>query len=245
MTGHQGQGGDDMDRRHIRVAIVHNNRLLRECLVFILAQQRDIAVVGSAERLVEANGNLTSLEPTLFVLDFGLPGRTGLEDARRVRALSPEFRILMIGVPDNESDVLACIEGGGASGYLLQDASLETLINNVRAIAAGETLCSPRIANLAFSRMSALARRNSEPRLGNMGSLTRRESEIVALIEAGLSNKEIAVRLSIEVQTVKNHVHNILDKLQLEGRREAARYVKEQGLSLIRADLPQVASRLP
>jgi len=220
-----------MDHQQIRVIILHSNRLFRESLALILAQQKAISVVRAAAGFDQTEGELTSLQPNLFLLDFGEPDRGGLEDARRIRAISSEFKILMIGVPDTEVDVLACIEVGGASGYLLQNASVENLVNNVRAVVAGEALCSPRIASLAFSRVSALARQTVEPRPSNLAHLTRRELEIIALIEGGLSNKEIAMRLHIEVQTVKNHVHNILEKLQLDGRREAARYAKERGLA--------------
>jgi DNA-binding NarL/FixJ family response regulator len=145
-------------------------------------------------------------------------------------------------VPDKEADVLACIELGGASGYLLQGASVEQLISNVRAVVGGETLCSPRIASLAFSRISALARRNAEVCAGNLAHLSLRELEVIVLIEGSLSNKEIATRLHIEVQTVKNHVHNILEKLQVDSRREAARYAKERGLAASRQHISPVSS---
>lgn len=220
-----------MDHQEIRVIILHRNRLFRESLALILDQQKAISVVRAAAGFEWTDEEPTSLQPDLFLLDFGVPGRGGLEDGRRIRAISSEFKILMIGVPDSEVDVLACIEVGGASGYLHQNASVEDLVSNVRAVAAGEALCSPRIASLAFSRVSALARQTLEPRDDKLAHLTRRELEIIALIEGGLSNKEIATRLHIEVQTVKNHVHNILDKLQLNGRREAARYAKEKGLA--------------
>lgn len=220
-----------MDHREIRVIILHSNRLFRESLALILDQQKAISVVRAAAGFDQTDGELTSLRPDLFLLDFGTPGRGGLEDARRVRTISSEFKTLMIGVPDTEADVLACIEVGGASGYLLQNASVDDLVSGVMAVAAGEALCSPRIASLAFSRISALARQAVEPGPPGLAHLTRRELEIIALIEGGLSNKEIATRLHIEVQTVKNHVHNILDKLQLNGRREAARYAKEKGLA--------------
>jgi len=220
-----------MDHGEIRVVVLHGNRLFRESLAFVLGQQKAISVVSVAPGYNQADGELTSLQPDLFVLDFGGPGREGLEDARRIRAISSKSKILMIGVPDTEADVLGCIEVGGASGYLLQDASVENLLCNVRAIAAGEALCSPRIASLAFSRISALACQDRAPHPGNMAHLTRREVEIVGLIEDGLSNKEIAARLNIEVQTVKNHVHNILDKLQVDGRREAAKWAKGRGLA--------------
>lgn len=220
-----------MDQKEIRIVILHRNRLFRESLALNLAQQEAISVVYTAPGIDQTDGELTSFRPDLFLLDFGVPGRDGLDDARQIQAISSECKILMIDVPDIEADVLACIEVGGAAGYLLQDASVENLVSNIRAVAAGKALCTPRIASLAFSRISALARQSEELSLSDLTHLTRRELEIIVLIEDGMSNKEIATRLHIEVPTVKNHVHNILEKLQLDGRREAARYAKEHRLA--------------
>lgn len=138
----------------------------------------------------------------------------------------------MIGVPDREEDILACIEGVGAAGYLLMDARLDDLLNNIHAVMRGETLCSSPGANLACNCVTRPARRidAGQSGTGNGICLTRRETEIVSLIEAGLSNKEIAVRLDIEVSTVKNHVHNILDKLQLHNRYSAVKHLRDQAI---------------
>ncbi len=116
------------------------------------------------------------------------------------------------------------------NAYSSVDASLDDLLNNIHAVMRGETVCSPRIASLAFDRMAALSRRVSAVKVSanNEACLTRREAEIAQLIDEGLSNKEIAVRLHIEVSTVKNHVHNILDKLHLHNRYSAVKYLKEQ-----------------
>lgn len=142
------------------------------------------------------------------------------------------IRTIVIGVPDREEDILACIEGVGAAGYLLMDARLDDLLNNIHAVMRGETLCSSPGANLAFNCVTRPARRidAGQSGTGNGICLTRRETEIVSLIEAGLSNKEIAVRLDIEVSTVKNHVHNILDKLQLHDRYSAVKHIREQAI---------------
>ena len=234
-----------MDHQEIRIVILHRNRLFRESLALILGQQRSISVVRTSTALDQISEEPASLRPDLFILGFEVSDRGGMEGVRRIRAISPEFKILIIDVPDNEADVLACIELGGASGYLLQDSSVEQLISNVRAVAGGETLCSPRIASLAFSRISALARHTAEACTGNPAHLTQRELEVIALIEGGLSNKEIATNLHIEVQTVKNHVHSILDKLHVDSRREAARYAKERGLAASRQPSPPVSSSIP
>ena len=213
----------------IRVLIIHWNRLLREGLAFVLSQQQPINVVGAVAQANAALEDLEKLRPDVIVLDLCLPGREGLGEARRVRGVFPEAKVLMIGLSELESDVLACIEAG-AAGCLPQEASLEDLLNNIQAVSAGEALCHPKVAGALFSRLAETGRERELRQIVGLPNLTRRELEIIALIEKGFSNKEIAVHLKIEVQTVKNHVHNVLDKLQLDGRREAARYAREQGL---------------
>lgn len=219
-----------MESQIIRIAILHSNRLFLESLGCCLAQVESISVTHTASRL-EGTGEVLRLhKPDLLILEFGLFRREGAGNAASMCALSSDVKTLVIEVPDTESDILYCIETGGASGYLLRNASVEDLINNIKAIVRGETLCSPRIASLTFCRMSRLAHQRGNVRAANGTTLTRRESEIVALIENGLSNKDIAARLQIEVSTVKNHVHNILEKLHLPDRHSAVEYVKEQGL---------------
>lgn len=148
-----------MEQKDIRVVILHPNRLFRECLAVALAKQTGIAGVSTTAGYDQTDGELTSFQPDLVLLDFGWPTRTGLEAAQQIRAASSECKTLMLGVPDSEDNVLACIECG-ASGYVLQDASFEELITNVRAVVTGETLCPPRIASLAFGRLSQLARQS-------------------------------------------------------------------------------------
>ena len=220
-----------MERQIIRIAILHSNQLFRESLGCCLAQVESISVTHTASRLEETGEVLRSHKPDLLILEFGLFRREGVDHSARMCALSSDVKTLVIEVPDTESDILYCIETGGASGYLLHNASVGDLVNNIKAIVRGETLCSPRIASLTFCRMSRLAHQRGNARVANGIGLTRRESEIVALIENGLSNKDIAVRLHIEVSTVKNHVHSILDKLQLHDRHSAVEYVKEQGFT--------------
>ena len=212
----------------IRIALFHSNQLFRESLGCCLAQMESIFVSHAASSLEEAIDVLRLHRPDVFILEFGLFGRGGVDQSARVCALSSEVKTLVIDVPDTESDILYCIESGGASGYLLRNASVEDLVNNIKAIARGETLCSPRIASLTFCRMSRLAHQREDVRAASRLGLTRREAEIVALIENGLSNKDIAVRLQIEVSTVKNHIHNILDKAHLHDRHSLVEYVKQQ-----------------
>lgn len=215
--------------RMIRVLVAHPSRLFREFLAFVLARQQAISVVATVARISEAVADLERLRPDVYIIDLGSPGRQGIEDTRKLRSRFPEAKILMTGLGGLESDVLACAEAG-AGGFLAEDASLGDLVENLRAVAAGETICSRKVAGLLFARLAQSAGEREQRRILDMPRITPREREIIALIDAGLSNKEIAVRLCIEVQTVKNHVHNVLEKLHVDGRRELRQYIKEQGL---------------
>lgn len=169
------------------------------------------------------------MSPDVIILDVRLPGREGLGDTRLIREILPDVKIIVMSVTESESDVIACFEAG-AAGFLPEEASLEDLLNNIQAVAKGEALCPPKVTGLLLSRVAEATRKRELREVLGLPNLTRRELEIISLIERGLSNKEIAVQLHIEIQTVKNHIHNILEKLHLDGRREAARYAREQGL---------------
>ena len=221
-----------MGSREISIAIVHSNRLLRESLLLALAQQEGIVVSPEVSRLDQIHVDGARFQSDIFLVEAsGVPLRVCLEQVRCLQTIVPGCKIIMLDVPNTDEAVLACIELGGASGYVLDKGSFDDVLSNIRAIVAGETVCSPRVANLAFSRISALARQANLSCTNHSNPLTRREREIIESIEEGLSNKEIATQLHIEVSTVKNHVHNILDKLKLQDRRSAVRYVKEHGLT--------------
>jgi two-component system, NarL family, nitrate/nitrite response regulator NarL len=213
----------------IRVVIIHQKRLVREGLTLALSQQQHIAVVGSVAKAREIVGEIEGLRPDVLLIDFALPDRDGLGEARLLHEACPGGKILMMGLSELEADVLACIEAG-AVGYLPQDASFAELLTHMQAVAVGETLCSPHVTRWLFAWIAEGARARERLQALGLVPLTRREREIVMLIEAGCSNKDIAVRLQIELQTVKNHVHNILEKLQCASRREVAQYARKQGL---------------
>jgi len=213
----------------IRILIIHRSRLIREGFAFVVDHQESMSVIGSVAGVGEVVGDLEQVRPAVILLDLCLPDRGGLRDAQWIREVLPGAKILMTGLSELESDVLACFEAG-AAGYLPQEASLEELLNSIQAVAAGEVLCSPKVTALLVSRIAEASRERELRRVQGLPNLTRRELEIITLVEEGLSNKEIAVRLEIEIPTVKTHIHNILEKLQLDGRREAAQYVRERGL---------------
>jgi two-component system NarL family response regulator len=215
-------------QKAIRVAIIHRNRLFREGLAYVLSQQHDITVITCIDGANNASVEIAELYPDVIILDFSQQGCNDLQEARRLLEASPGSKLLLMGLTDSEADVLACIEAG-ASGILQREASLEELLRNIRALMAGEAPCSPKIVALLFSQIAQSAKTRTGVQHPGLPHLTSRERQILALIEERYSNKEIAVHLHIEVQTVKNHVHNILEKLQLHSRREAAGYAKERG----------------
>ena len=210
----------------IRVYIVDDNRLLREGLAFMLAEKDGIVVVGAGENWNEALEEIDDLRPDIALIDIGIPGRDGIEITRSLRRDLPEVKVIILGMPDVTNEIMGCIEAG-AAGYVLKEVSFDYLVETIQSANRGESFCSPQVAASLFSRVAELA---GERIPKSSIKLTPREIEIVNTIAEGLSNKEIGQRLSIETQTVKNHIHNVLDKLQLHNRLEAVQYARERNL---------------
>jgi DNA-binding NarL/FixJ family response regulator len=213
----------------VRVFIVDDNRLLREGLVSMLAEQEDVVVIGAAASGRKALEKIKDLRPEVALIDIGMPAKDGLEVTQALRRDAPDIKVIVLGMSDLSAEIMASIEAG-AAGYVLKEASFNTLVDTIRAVHRGETFSSPRVTASLFSRIAELAGERVLKIPLSSVRLTPREVEIINHIADGLSNKEIAQRLSIEAQTVKNHVHNILDKLQLQNRLEAVEYAREKKL---------------
>ena len=218
----------------IRVLVLHRSSLIREALCIALEKFGPFRGTGatpstSTQIQQEITNVVRNASPDVIMLDLDFPFRTGLSDARCILDHCPSARIVLTGVPLDEAEIMACI-GTGVAGCELEDASLAELIEIIKAVNAGENRCSPQITRLLFLAVSGRAQPRQRGLMRGDVHLTCRELEVTELIERGLCNKEIAVYLGIEVQTVKNHVHNVLDKLQLRGRHDAARYARDRGL---------------
>jgi DNA-binding NarL/FixJ family response regulator len=214
--------GSSGDRRAIRILIVHENRFFREGLALALIKHGGFEVAGHTLDLPRGIELPKEAHPDVILLQA-----VGTKDSPRnfIKKLTgsfPQARVVVFGVPDSDRDIINCIEAG-AIGYVLRDASLSELVEVIRAAAGGEVIASPRITASLCRRLAKVMRFRGRPLIAGSQPLTPREQEIVSLIAAGLQNKEIAVRLGIEVQTVKNHVHNILEKLGMGSRYEVAR----------------------
>ena len=198
--------------------IVTEIRFYREGLAEVLSRRPELSVVGTAAERDEARRLAATLRPDVVLLDGALPGAREL--------VAGPARTVVMAVEDEEDEVMAWAEAG-AAGYVSRQASLDELAVSVQRAACGELHCSPRIAARMRQRLSELSLRVSERAApAPPVQLTVREREIVELIGAGLSNKGIARHLGIGMATAKNHVHNILAKLQVEHRGDAAAWLR-------------------
>jgi DNA-binding NarL/FixJ family response regulator len=196
--------------------VVSDIRLYRDGLAELLDRESALHVVGSAASVPAALILGAAHLPGVILVDMALSGP--LVAVAILAAAVPGARIIAVTVPEREADVLACIEAG-AFGYVSREASLQELVRVVISASSGETLCSPRMAAVLVRRVAVLAASRVPDQSAH---LTPREQQVVALIVDGLSNRQIARRLSIEIATVKNHVHNILGKLAARSRKEVA-----------------------
>jgi two-component system, NarL family, nitrate/nitrite response regulator NarL len=201
-----------------RVLIVVGIRLYREGLLQLLNAREGLTVVGAESDGQCAAQRLDQTSPDVALVEMGLPDLDALTQALTAR--SRAIPLVAIGIADPDTDVVACAERGFA-GFVTRDACVDELVATICGAAKGELTCSPRAAGTLMRRLSALAT-ELQP-TSSIARLTRREREIAALMRQDLSNKEIATQLRIEVATVKNHVHNVLDKLQVRRRSDAAR----------------------
>jgi two-component system, NarL family, nitrate/nitrite response regulator NarL len=200
--------------RSVCVYVVSDVRLYREGLTGSLAADGRLSIIGSGAA-AGALEQISTLRPDVMLLD--LAAQDSLCLPRSVMAVAPNLQVVAFAVADVAADVLACAEAG-ICGYVPKDASIDDVVDAVLRAVSGELVCSPRIAAKLFQRIAALATERSA--VPELLALTRRELEIAMLMTRGLPNKEIARELRRGPATIKNHVHNILQKLKLKRRGE-------------------------
>jgi len=218
-----------MSKKSIRIFIADDNCLLLEGLVSMLGEQEEFVVVGTAPGGSKALEQIKELQPEVALVDIGMPDKDGLEVTKILHQDLPKVKVIILGLVDLTDEIMACIEAG-ATGYVLKESSFNHLIETIRSVHRNEAFCSPQVAASLFSRIAELTIESGEPIPLDSVRLSARELEIINLVAEGLHNKDIASRLFIETQTVKNHIHNILDKLQLHNRFEAVQYARERKL---------------
>ncbi len=213
----------------IRVVIVDDHALFRRGLDRVLSDEPDIEVAGEAADGVEAVARVRELTPDVVIMDVRMPRATGIEAARTIRAMVPDTKVVMLTVSDLEEDLYEAVKAG-VNGYLLKEVAIGEVADAVRAVAAGHSLVSPSMASKLFTEFNALAERAEDRQRALSPRLTERELEVLKLVAKGLSNREIGGELFIAENTVKNHVRNILEKLQLHTRMEAVVFAMREKL---------------
>jgi DNA-binding NarL/FixJ family response regulator len=210
----------------LRVMLVDDHDLFRTGLRNLLEEQ-GLRIVGEASEGAEALSLVRELAPDVVVMDLNMPGMNGIEATQEIARFAPLTRVVVLTISDQDEDVMDAILAG-ACGYLLKDSSIQDLMQGIQAASVGEALISPHIASKVLQRIRAAGVQDDTAVA--RPELSERETEVLRLIANGKDNAEIAGDLHISPKTVKNHISNILMKLQIENRIQAAVYAVRRGL---------------
>ena len=213
--------------RKIRILIIEDNRLLRDginAMVNAEPDMRVVATIGSGNNILLKAGQA---KPHIILLDVGLTNLDELSVVQSVRKKMPNAKVIGMGFVPSQSDIVEFVEAG-ASGFILKNATMKEFIGTIRSVARGENILPPILTGSLFSYIADYALKRGKGKVPLAVRMTKREREIIALIADGLSNKEIAQRLTIATHTVKSHVHNVLEKLALHTRLQIAAYSRDR-----------------
>ena len=214
-------------KKSIRILVADDHNIVRKGIKVLLATEKDMQVVGEAENGLEAVEKAVSLEPDVVLMDIVMPGMDGIEATRKITAERPSTRILVLTSFAADDKVFPAVKAG-ALGYLLKDSTPQQLVEAIRQVARGEPSLEPSIARKVLQELSnpggGTGRQTSDP-------LTEREMDVLRLIAQGMSNREIAAKIFVAEWTVRSHVSNILGKLHLASRTQAALYALREGLA--------------
>ncbi len=209
----------------IRILLVDDHALVREGTRRLLETENDVQVVAEASSGEEAIEVARSLQPDIAVMDIAMPGIGGIEATRAIKKYCPETAVLILSAYDDEPYLLALLDAG-AAGFLLKNVHGQELIQAIRAVARGESLLQPSIAEKMMRRLSA----RPDTTLRSTNLLSEREFDVLRLAARGLPNKEIAARMSLSIRTVHSHLANIFMKMQVGSRTEAVLLALRQGM---------------
>src|SRR6187551_287837 len=220
------KGQTKEEKSDLRVLLVDDHDLFRTGLRNLLEEQ-GLLIVGEASNGKDAIRQVRELAPDIVVMDLNMPGITGVEATREITSFAPLTRVVVLTISDQDEDVMDAI-GAGACGYLVKDSSIQELIRGIKSAAVGESLISPPIAAKVLERVRAVTLDQGAQTI--RAELSERELEVLRLIANGKDNSQIAAALHISPKTVKNHISNILMKLQIENRIQAAVYAVRSGI---------------
>ncbi len=217
--------------RSLRVLLVDDHALFRAGIASLIALNEAIEVAGQAEDGTEALELARKLKPDLVLMDLHMPVMDGIEATRRIRTELPDVKVVMLTVSDQDKDLFEAIKSG-AHGYLLKNLEPEELFDYLTGIVRGEAPISRTMAAKLLNEFAAQASRGKNPSPPETNNeLTPREREVLKLVASGATNRDIATALTLTENTVKNHLRNILEKLHLENRVQAAAWALKMGLN--------------
>jgi DNA-binding NarL/FixJ family response regulator len=208
----------------IKILIVDDHTVVRDGLTTMFGREQEFTVVGQAKNGLEAVERARALQPDIILMDLRMPELDGVSAMRQIGAEAAAIKFIVLTTYDSDEYIFDAIEAG-ARGYLLKDASREELFEAVRAVHRGESLIEPGVAAKVLDRFSELSRQAGETTV-----LSEREVDVLKLLAGGRANKEIAASLSISESTVKTHVANIFQKLDVNGRTEAVTEALQRGI---------------
>lgn len=212
----------------IRILLADDHALFREGLAGIIAAQPDMDVIGEASDGLEAVVKTLELAPDLILMDIQMPGCDGIEATRQIKKEMPDVTVVMLTVRDDDEKLFEALKNG-AQGYLLKNIRSRELLDMMRGAVRGEAAISPIMAGHLLDEFRRMSRQIPPEADGEFATLTPREQEILSQVIEGASDKEISDTLVISLHTVKSHMRNILAKLHVNNRREAAQLARHRG----------------
>jgi two-component system NarL family response regulator len=213
------------EKSQIKLVVVDDHILFREGLIAVVGSEPDIEIVGQAGNVSQAVDIVRKLKPDMVLMDFGLPDGTGADATQAILKEDPDCKIVFLTMSEEDDDLFAAIRSG-AKGYLLKNMQPSKLVAALRAVHQGESALSRAMTMRVMDELS----RTKKTEYPVDVTLTHREIDVLRAIATGLSNQDIAKNLFITENTVKYHVHSILEKLKLPGRKEAAVFARKHGL---------------
>jgi two-component system, NarL family, nitrate/nitrite response regulator NarL len=213
----------------IRLLLIEDNRILRDGIVAMLKEHRDIKVVAASGSSKDHILKIHELKPNVILLNLGMRSQNSLRVVEIIKEEFPQARMIIMDLAPAQGDILHFVKAG-ASGFILRDASPDDFISTIRSVAEGREILPSKIDEPLFTKIVECAIDKGKPNLTKAMRMTKRENEVIELISEGLTNKEIARELHIAAYTVKSHVHNIMEKLTLHTRLEVANYSYADGV---------------
>ncbi len=208
----------------VKVVVVDDQTLFRSGLALLLGEDSRIEVVGQAGNGLAAIDLIASLKPDVILMDVKMPELDGIEATRRILTVNPDVKVLILTTFDTDSSIVQALQAG-ASGYVLKDSRADAIVSSILAVMAGERVMASTVAARVLDMLTGSCTRNEF-----YDGLTSREIEILKLLASGMANKQIAYKLGISEKTVRNHISNMYEKLQIFDRAQAVLYAVRKGL---------------